>query len=228
MAAGQGSGDAENGVALIAVGRFASDHQNPGGAAAHSAGSGGSRNGQGLEVYGDSHYGSGQARADYAGSGHNTVIKPIPVRPAVPGGFTLDDFTIDEDNATVTCPAGVTRTLTNRRSVTFGAACASCPLRQRCTTSRRGRHLELHPYERLMRAARAQARTAEFKQAYPTRAVIERVIAWTAVQNGRRVKLRYLGDRKNDAWLQHRCAALNLRTLVNAGLTCHNEQWAIA
>jgi hypothetical protein len=64
-------------------------------------------------------------------------------------------------------------------------------------------------------------------QAYPTRAVIERVISWTAVQNGRRVKLRYLGDRKNDAWLQHRCAAINLRTLVNAGLTRSSGAWAI-
>ena len=34
------------------------------------------------------------------------MIKPKPLRPAVPGGFTLDDFTVDEDAGTVTCPAG--------------------------------------------------------------------------------------------------------------------------
>ena len=49
-----------------------------------------------LEVYGDSAYGSGEARAAYRDAGHDTVIKPGPLRPAVPGGFTLDDFTIDE------------------------------------------------------------------------------------------------------------------------------------
>jgi len=46
--------------------------------------------GGGLEVYGDSAYGSGEARAAYRDGGHDTVIKPGPLRPAVPGGFTLD------------------------------------------------------------------------------------------------------------------------------------------
>jgi hypothetical protein len=227
MAAGQGSGDAENGVSLVAADSFSPGH-GVGDEAGAGDGSAAAAGGEGLEVYGDSHYGSGQARAGYRDAGHDTVIKPIPARPAVPGGFTLDDFTIDEGNSSVTCPNGVTRTLTAKRAVTFGAACASCPLRERCTTSRRGRKLDIHPYEQLMRAARAQARTPEFKQAYPTRAVIERIISWTAVQNGRRVKLRYIGDRKNNAWLHGRCAAINLRTLVNAGLTCRSGAWAIA
>jgi len=51
---------------------------------------------QGLEVYGDSAYGTSEARAAYQEGGHDTVIKPKPLRAAVPGGFTLDDFTIDE------------------------------------------------------------------------------------------------------------------------------------
>ncbi len=42
------------------------------------------RHGEGLEVYGDSAYGSGEARAAYRDAGHDTVIKPGPVRPAVP------------------------------------------------------------------------------------------------------------------------------------------------
>jgi hypothetical protein len=31
------------------------------------------------------------------------VIKP-PLRSAVPGGFDRDDFVVDHDNRTVTCP----------------------------------------------------------------------------------------------------------------------------
>lgn len=54
------------------------------------------RAGSGLQVFGDSAYGSGKARAAYAGAGHDTVIKPKPLVPAVPGGFTLDDFTIND------------------------------------------------------------------------------------------------------------------------------------
>ncbi len=48
-----------------------------------------------LDVLGDSAYGSGPARAILADAGHHAVIKAIPLRPAVPGGFTADDFTID-------------------------------------------------------------------------------------------------------------------------------------
>lgn len=48
-----------------------------------------------LEVLGDSAYGSGQARATLTEAGHLPVIKAIPLRAAVPGGFTADDFDID-------------------------------------------------------------------------------------------------------------------------------------
>jgi hypothetical protein len=156
------------------------------------------------------------------------VIKPGPLRPAVPGGFTVDDFTIDEDRRTVTCPAGVTRQISAARTVTFGAACASCPLRPRCTTARDGRSMSIHPHEGLLRAARAQARTPQFKKAYPTRSAIERTIAWTATQNGHRIRLRYLGTARNDAWLHNRCAAINLRTVLRHGLTRRNEAWSLA
>jgi hypothetical protein len=44
--------------------------------------------GQRLEMYGDSAYGSGQARADYRDGGHDTVIKPGPLRPAVSRSMT--------------------------------------------------------------------------------------------------------------------------------------------
>ena len=87
------------------------------------------------------------------------MIKPGPLRPAVPGGFTADDFTVDEEAGTVTCPAGVTRPMSPTRTVTFGAACAGCPLRHRCTTAKDGRSMTIHPHEDLLRAARAQAST---------------------------------------------------------------------
>jgi len=182
----------------------------------------------GLEVYGDSAYGTGAARAAYQRGGHDTVIKPKPLVPAVAGGFTLDDFTIDEAAKTVTCPGGHTRTMTAKRTVTFGAVCAECPLRARCTTANNGRSMSIHPHEQLLRAARAQARTPEFQRAYPTRSMIERIVAWTATDRGRRIKLRYLGIDKNHAWLQVRCAAINLRTLVNSGLTRMDGAWVLA
>ena len=233
MAAGAGSSDAENGVKMACRDRFGGTAAGPGDdtAAGAEPGTGPGaepEQGEELEVYGDSAYGSGEARAAYRDAGHDTVIKPKPLQPAVPGGFTLDDFAINEDQGTVTCPAGVTRPMSPARTVTFGAACAGCPLRQRCTTARDGRPMTIHPHEGLLRAARAQARTPEFKRAYPTRSMIERVISWTATQNGRRVKLRYIGTARNDAWLHNRCAAINLRTLLRHGLTRSGGAWVLA
>jgi hypothetical protein len=240
MAAGPGGSDAENGVKMACRDRFHGSAE--GGDDAASAGEGagavpgapqleepgGQEREDGLEVYGDSAYGSGEARAAYQDAGHDTIIKPGPLRPAVAGGFTVDDFTVDEQQGTVTCPAGQVRQMSQSRTVTFGAACAACPLRDRCTTAADGRSMTIHPHDGLLRAARAQARTPEFRQAYPTRSMIERVIAWTATQNGRRIRLRYIGTVKNDAWLHTRCGAINLRTLVKAGLTRDGGTWVLA
>jgi hypothetical protein len=238
MAAGPGGSDAENGVKMACRDRFHGSAE--GGDDAASAGEGtvpgapqpeepgDQEREDGLEMYGDSAYGSGEARAACQAAGHGTVIKPKPVQPAVPGGFTLDDFTICEQDGTVTCPAGHTRPMSGKRTVTFGALCGGCPLRARCTTAKDGRSMTIHPQEGLLRAARAQARTPEFRQACPARSMIERVIAWTATQNGRRIRLRYIGTVKNDAWLHARCGAINLRTLVNAGLTRDGGAWVLA
>src|SRR5438270_1501232 len=76
-----------------------------------------------VQVLADSAYGTGHALATLAQAGHTPVIKPWPLRPAVAGGFTLDDFAVDEDAGTATCPKGVTRPISATRAVTFGAAC---------------------------------------------------------------------------------------------------------
>jgi len=89
-----------------------------GDAAGARSGSAGQEQPAGLEGYGDSHYGSGQACADYQPAGHDAVITlTIPLHPAVPGGFTLDDFAISEDGGTVTCPAGQVRSMSAKRYV---------------------------------------------------------------------------------------------------------------
>ena len=145
------------------------------------------------------------------------------------GGFTLDDFTVDEAAATVTCPAGLTRLISARRNVTFGAACRGCPLRARCTASKTGRALILHPHHALLRAARHDWATqpalrADYKKYRPN---VERVISQIASRGGRRLRLRYRGTTRNNAWLKNRTAALNLRTLIARGLAHQNGAWAL-
>jgi hypothetical protein len=158
------------------------------------------------------------------------VIKPKPLQPAVTGGFTLDDFTVDADAGTLTCPAGQTRPLSPGRTASFGAACRDCPLRAQCTTAKKGRVIALHEHDDLLRAARADwATDPELREDYHQhRPPVERTISQVATQRGRRIKLRYRGTTKNNAWLKRRTAALNLRTLLRRGLTLANGTWALA
>jgi hypothetical protein len=180
--------------------------------------------------YGDSAYGTGDLRAAVHEAGHTAVIKPRPLKPAVEGGFTLDDFTVDENAGTVTCPAGVTRHLTAKNAVIFGVACRDCPLRQRCTTAKSGRTVHLHEHDSLLRAARADWTAGpELRQDYMAhRPHVERAIAQVATWRGRRLKLRYRGVTKNHAWLKRRTAAVNLRTLLGRGLTRTDGAWVLA
>ena len=178
-------------------------------------------------ILGDTAYGNGVVRSELAERDVD-VLAPVPEGAIVEDRVAKREFMIDPAAGTVTCPAGHTRPMSSKRTVTFGALCAACPLRDRCTTAKDGRSMTIHPHEDLLRAARAQARTDDFKQAYPTRSVIERIISWTATCNGRRIKLRYIGTAKNDAWLHNRCAAINLRTLARRGLTRSGGAWVLA
>jgi hypothetical protein len=180
----------------------------------------------GLQVLGDSAYGAAEARVALADAGHSAVIKPIPLRSVIEGGFTRDDFLVDEAAGTVTCPGGHTVAITRARGADFGVRCRECPLRARCTTSRRGRKLTLHGQDSVLFAARRQAETPEFQTVYRQhRPMVERSIAW--IVRGNR-KLRYRGTTKNDWWLHHRVAAVNLRRLITLGLDHTGANWVIS
>ncbi|WP_155854469.1 hypothetical protein [Arthrobacter sp. MA-N2] len=71
---------------------------------------------------------------------HIPVIKPWPLRPAIEGGFILDDFTIDEATGTATSPNWLTR----RSPPKAGARGATCSLRARCNGSVQEGKLVLH------------------------------------------------------------------------------------
>ena len=180
----------------------------------------------GMQVLADSAYGSGETRAALAEASHHAVIKPIPLRTAVPSGFSLDDFTIDTSASTVTCPQGFTVAITRHGRAVFGPRCEGCPVRDRCTRSIRGRTIKLHPHHDLLAAARREAETEGFHIPYRKhRPMAERSIAWLVADGHRRV--RYRGVARNRSGLSLRVAAINLRRLVNLGLH-HDGGWALA
>ncbi|MDF3313703.1 IS1182 family transposase [Rhodococcus sp. T2V] len=207
-AAGRGSGDAEVGGQLLA------DDDTLDGPA---------------EVLGDSAYGSGQLLDDLTEAGHDPVIKPkpVPTPTGLEDAFTADEFTVDHDRETVTCPNSETASFANTpRTATFGRACTTCPFRSRCTNSVRGRTVHVGEHDRRVRAHRARwARDEQMRRDYRQhRPMIERSIAW--MTRGART-LRYRGVAKNDAWWNLRAAAVNLHRLTGLGLSIEDGMWAL-
>ncbi len=179
-----------------------------------------------VQVLGDSAYATGDMLAVLNDKQWVPLVKPWPIRPAVEGGFTIDDFLHDPQAGTLTCPAGVTRALSRTRRATFKVACRGCPLREQCTTATDGRSVRLHEHDILQRQHRRRATDAGFQADYRQhRPMVERTIAWLARGNR---KLRYRGVAKNNNWLHHRTAAINLRRLLALGLNLDDGNWAIA
>ena len=178
-------------------------------------------------VFGDSAYGTGELHDKLAATGHVAVIKPPVLRPAIPGGFTVDDFDIDTGARTVTCPAGHTVAIRASGTASFARHCHRCPLRRRCTNARAGRVIRLHPDHDRLHHARRQAMSPEFWAAYTTtRPMGERSISWLVADGCRKVRYRRL--ERNRHWLRLRCAAINLKRLVTLGLGHDDGHWTLA
>lgn len=181
----------------------------------------------GLVVLADSAYGSGDVRAELRKERHDQAIKPIPLRaPAIEGGFTRDDFTIDYENRTATCPQGHTVNIAAKGSARFGKYCKTCPLRTRCTNAKGGRALRISEHDQELVEARRAWAAGEYTDDYRQhRPMVERSIAWLVGRHHRR--LRYRGVQANQAQLALRVAAINLRRLINLGLDHTGTTWAL-
>ena len=171
--------------------------------------------GDGWLVLADSAYASGEALESFEDARWDTAIKPIERRPTIAGGLTRDDFDIDTDAQTVTCPAGHTRPVTSG-AARFGKLCARCPLRARCTTSQQGRSVTVDAHEAHRQNNKARWRLRSTQAAYRRhRPLVERSIAWLTHAKARRVP--YRGVAANHLWLTNRAAAVNLLRLANLG-----------
>ena len=184
----------------------------------------------GIEVLGDSAYGSGPVRADLHAAGHTTVIKPWP-RGRNPrlgtDQLSRDDFVIDYQGGTVTCPRARTVSITNAGNAVFGIHCGDCPLRARCTASETGKTLKITKHDQFLARARADWRAGIGTEAYRQhRPMVERSIAWIVTNGHRRV--RYRGVERNRIALSIRAATINLRRLINLGLTTNHGHWTLA
>src|SRR4051794_1132599 len=97
-------------------------------------------------VYGDNAYGTGEFHEYLADNDLDSRCKTQ--QPTAAGGmFTKNDFDIDLDADTVTCPNGasapIRRNSDGDGTASFGQACADCPLRAQCTKAGGGRTISV-------------------------------------------------------------------------------------
>ena len=179
-----------------------------------------------LTVYGDAAYGTGALIESLEGAGAKLRLKvAVPTAPA--GRFPKTDFAIDLEQRTVSCPAGRTVPL-GRTGASFGQSCATCPLADRCTSSRHGRSVSVGPHEATLQRTRAIGRDPAWRDDYrATRPKVERKIGHLMRRShgGRHARVR--GRLKVAADFALRAAAVNLARLAVLGLARSGAGWAI-
>lgn len=172
-------------------------------------------------AYGDCAYGTGEVLAELNAAGIDPNVKTP--RPQAPDGhFTKDDFTVDLDDDTVTCPNGVTVGIHWGRKegqARFGKNCATCPLRDRCTSSTHGRGVAVGFYEAELADNRRRqsdpARAADYRS---TRPKVERKLGHLMRRRHGGRKARVRGKAKVTADFNLLVAAANLARLAVLGL----------
>ena len=137
-----------------------------------------------------------------------------------PEGFRLEDFLLDIERRWALCPAGKLATVFNPSSqadvahhVRFGKQCSDCQFRAKCTTDKRGRHLEISPYHAQLARRRIEQAGAPFKKEMHARARIESTISELARGHGLR-QGRYRGTQKLLLQASITAVAVNLKRLA--------------
>lgn len=173
-----------------------------------------------VEVYGDSSYGTAEVIEHIEEAGAEPNVKAQAPSPPPGGKLAKDQFLVDLDAGTVTCPAGrlvlIRLAKDGGGSAEFGQQCLSCPLRGRCSDSPKGRTIRIHTHEKtLQRTRRRQADPAWRARYKATRPKVERKFAHLMFRRhgGRRARVRGRQRVGHDFALL--AAAVNLRRLAS-------------
>lgn len=186
---------------------------------------------QGLEpeaYVGDMAYSAAELCERAAEHGTEMVAR-VPRAPAPAGCFSKDEFTIDLEAGSITCPAGeVTYASPERvaRGGTFyfdGQVCAGCTLREACTRRAptvmrkegRGRSIRLHPLEAILQRARALEGTERVQRLLRYRPLVERRLAHLMYGRGQLRQARYRGATKTQFQALTAALVVNLVRLAS-------------
>lgn len=103
--------------------------------------------------------------------------------------FAKTAFVLDWERHELRCPDGVILPFTPGGKVQFPSdRCGGCVLRERCTTSRTGRSMSIHPDERLLQELRAQQLTEQGRAKLRERVAVEHSLAHVGQWQGDRAR----------------------------------------
>jgi hypothetical protein len=134
--------------------------------------------------------------------------------------FLKTVFELDWEHHRIRCPNQQEMPFEPGGTVHFPAEiCAACPLRERCTSSPRGRSVSIHAEEALLSELRQRQLTQAGRTKLRERVAVEHTLAHLGFWQGRRA--RYRGSRKNLFDLR-RCAVVhNLHVLARLETRSH-------
>jgi hypothetical protein len=180
-------------------------------------------------LIGDTAYGNVEAR-ELLEERSISVLAPVHTSSPKDGAIPKDEFAIDLETDTVTCPRGQTAPIykprrnrpsaTGERVARFARAdCEPCPLRPRCSPGGR-RDIRISRREDLRQAAlRELSDPAECGHLKRTRPLIERLLG-LIVHRYRGRKSRYRGARKSAFQAVWTAVLVNLHP-IGAALRAH-------
>ncbi len=127
--------------------------------------------------------------------------------------FPKTEFALDWERHQIRCPAGVKLSFEPGGTVRFPTnTCRACPLRERCTSSKRGRSVSIHPDEKLLEELRRRQLTPSGRQKLRERVGVEHSLAHIGQWQGD--KGRYIGTRKNLFDLRRSAVVHNLHAIA--------------
>jgi hypothetical protein len=173
-------------------------------------------------VFGDSAYADGDTLEHLEGQGFEVRAK-VPPAANKADRFSKDDFIVDLEDDTVTCPAGETVEIRFDQDgggvASFGKLCASCPLAESCTTNRAGRTITIHRHEEILQQHKADQQDPGWQESYTsTRPKVERKIGHMVRKPWGGRKARTRGSRRVITDVVTRAATVNFARLHVLGV----------
>lgn len=137
--------------------------------------------------------------------------------------FPKTAFVLDWQQGTICCPNQVSVPFSVGGVVHFPPeACASCPLRERCTSSTRGRSVSIHADERLLQELRERQLTPQGRAKLRERVAVEHSLSHIGRWQGDRA--RYVGLRKNLFDLRRTAVVHNLHVIAQIVAQSQDQQ----